>query len=64
MLVCILCLRREPEKVYCLYTRENVDIFGWPLNLLKYIFFILLSQSICLKITRTIWMLRVVELDM
>ncbi len=21
-----------PLKVYVLYTRENVDIFGWPLN--------------------------------
>ncbi len=22
---------RGSEKVYCLYTHENVDIFGWPL---------------------------------
>ncbi len=22
---------RVSEKVYCLYTHENVDIFGWPL---------------------------------
>ncbi len=21
---------RGSEKVYCLYTHENVDIFGWP----------------------------------
>ncbi len=20
------------EEVYCLYTHENVDIFGWPLS--------------------------------
>ncbi len=24
---------RGSEKVYCLYTHENVDIFGWPLTL-------------------------------
>ncbi len=23
---------RGYEKVYCLYTHENVDIFGWPLT--------------------------------
>ncbi len=23
---------RGSEKVYCLYTSENVDIFVWPLN--------------------------------
>ncbi len=23
---------RGSEKVYSLYTHENVDIFGWPLN--------------------------------
>ncbi len=23
---------RVSEKVYCLYTHENVDIFGWPLS--------------------------------
>ncbi len=23
---------RGSEKVYCLYTHENVDIFGWPLS--------------------------------
>ncbi len=23
---------RGSEKVYCLYTHENVDILGWPLN--------------------------------
>ncbi len=23
---------RGSEKVYCLYTHENVDIFGWPLR--------------------------------
>ncbi len=23
---------RGSEKVYCLYTHENVDIFGLPLN--------------------------------
>ncbi len=22
---------RGSENVYCLYTHENVDIFGWPL---------------------------------
>ncbi len=22
---------RRSEKVYCMYTHENVDIFGWPL---------------------------------
>ncbi len=27
---------RGSEKVYCFYTHENVDIFGWPL--IKYIF--------------------------
>ncbi len=33
MLVCTLRGEggRESEKVYCLYTHENVDIFGWPL---------------------------------
>ncbi len=34
MLVC--ALRGEggggSEKVYCLYTHENVDIFGWSLS--------------------------------
>ncbi len=24
-----------PKKVYSLYTRENVDIYGWPLNTLS-----------------------------
>ncbi len=24
--------RRGSEKVYCLYTLENVDIFEWPLS--------------------------------
>ncbi len=24
---------RRSEKVYCLYTHENVDIFGWPLSI-------------------------------
>ncbi len=24
---------RGSEKVYCLYTHENVDIFGWPLTI-------------------------------
>ncbi len=29
---------RGSEKVYCLYTDENVDIFGWPLiDMLFYI---------------------------
>ncbi len=23
------------EKVYCLYTHENVDIFEWPLTIIK-----------------------------
>ncbi len=23
---------RGSEKVYCLYTHENVGIFGWPLS--------------------------------
>ncbi len=23
---------RRSVKVYCLYTHENVDIFGWPLS--------------------------------
>ncbi len=23
---------RGSEKVFCLYTHEKVDIFGWPLN--------------------------------
>ncbi len=23
---------RGSEKVYCFYTHENVDIFGWPLS--------------------------------
>ncbi len=33
MLVCTLGGEGEgSEKVYCLYTHENVDIFGWPLN--------------------------------
>ncbi len=26
---------RGSEKVYCLYTHENFDIFGWPLSLLS-----------------------------
>ncbi len=26
---------RGSEKVYCLYTYENVDIFGWPLRAIK-----------------------------
>ncbi len=30
---------RGSEKVYCLYTHENVDIFGWPLR--YYCFFII-----------------------
>ncbi len=25
---------RGSEKVYCLYTHENVDIFRWPLTVL------------------------------
>ncbi len=25
---------RGSEKVYCFYTHENVDIFGWPLIVL------------------------------
>ncbi len=25
---------RGSEKVYCLYTHENVDIFVWPLTVL------------------------------
>ncbi len=24
---------RGSEKVYCLYTHENDDIFGWPLTI-------------------------------
>ncbi len=33
MLVCTLVGEWEGfEKVYCLYTHENVDIFGWPLS--------------------------------
>ncbi len=36
MLVCILGGEGGggggSEKVYCLYTHENVDIFGWPLS--------------------------------
>ncbi len=33
MLVCTLGGEGEGhEKVYCLYTHENVDIFGWPLS--------------------------------
>ncbi len=34
MLVCTLGGKggRGSEKVYCLYTHENVDIFGWPLT--------------------------------
>ncbi len=24
---------RPPPKVYCLYTRENCDIYGWPLRM-------------------------------
>ncbi len=33
MLVCTLGVGGGggSEKVYCLYTHENVDIFGWPL---------------------------------
>ncbi len=26
---------RVSEKVYCLHTHENVDIFGWPLSYVK-----------------------------
>ncbi len=25
------------EKVYCLYTHENVDILGWPLSILLWL---------------------------
>ncbi len=34
MLVCTLGGEggRGSEKVYCLYTHENVDIFGWTLT--------------------------------
>ncbi len=28
---------RGSEKVYCLYTHENVEIFGWPLSSIKII---------------------------
>ncbi len=27
---------RGSEKVYCLYTHENVDIFGWPLSVIHF----------------------------
>ncbi len=37
MLVCTLRGDGEgSEELYCLYTHENVDIFGWPLNDLSY----------------------------
>ncbi len=32
MLVCTLG-GEGSEKVYCLYTHENVDIFGWSLTI-------------------------------
>ncbi len=35
---------RGSEKVYCLYTHENVDIFGRPLTVQNtYIFFVVNS---------------------
>ncbi len=32
--------RRESQKVYGLYTRENVDIYGWPQNILNVRFYL------------------------
>ncbi len=29
---CVLIFGRGSQKVYGLYTHENVDIYGWPLN--------------------------------
>ncbi len=28
---------RGQKKVYCMYTHENVDIFGWPLKQNRYV---------------------------
>ncbi len=33
MLMCTLFVGMESEKVYVLYTRENIDILGWPPNM-------------------------------
>ncbi len=38
---------RASEKVYCLYTHENVDIFEWPLNELDINQIIMLNVIIC-----------------
>ncbi len=37
------------EKVYCLYTYENVDIFGWPLSWLVMVGWSDESVSWCVK---------------
>ncbi len=42
MLVCRLGREGEgSENVYCLYTHENIDIFGWPLIFLETLLLIL-----------------------
>ncbi len=42
------------EKIYCLYTHENVDIFGWLLNRnVTYHIFDFLFKNIFLDIYQT-----------